>query len=64
MTAAESCAMRLLRLCATPGKSYRLREVGYEDALGNKYEDLFKSLQMQGLVKIETRGDSMIVSIV
>lgn len=63
MTPAESCALRLLRLCATPSDTYQLRDFGHVDALGNRYEDLFKSLQRQGIVKLQEYKDRRVVRI-
>lgn len=52
MNHSEQCALKLLKLVASPRKTSSISQfIGYLDADGNTYSKLFKSLDKQGLIK-------------
>lgn len=51
LTHSEYCALKLLKLCASPLKMTQMSKFdGCLDASGNKYRDLFIGLQKKGKI--------------
>jgi hypothetical protein len=59
MTPSEERALRLLRLCASPAQRVKMRPfMGSTDAHGNRYSEIFISLQKSGKIRFGKRFDA------
>lgn len=55
----EKCAMRLIRLCASPGKKIGYSQFqGLMDASGNSYHRIFSMLEAKGHIRYKERRTS------
>lgn len=62
LTPQESCALKLLKLCASPGKKTSMQGFyGRSDAQGNSYQTLIASLELKGRVELSIGAHPMVV---
>jgi hypothetical protein len=52
LTVAETCCLRLLKLCASPGNKVARQEFrNMQDASGNYYSELFSNLKEKRIIR-------------